>query len=65
MALKIVRTSDDAAPRPLRLWYGGRTAEALALLAGPGGSEHAEDAAQLVPLALGADLDHAAARRIR
>ncbi len=62
MALKIVRaTSDASETRPLRLWLQGREAEALERLADPAGGELADDAAQLVTLALQGGERHARA----
>ncbi|MDX6376718.1 MAG: hypothetical protein QOE98_1021 [Gaiellaceae bacterium] len=61
MALKIVRaTSDASETRPLRLWLQGREAEALERLADTAGGELADDAGQLVTLALQAGERHAA-----
>ena len=61
MALKIVRaTSDASETRPLRLWLQGREADALARLADPAGGELADDAGQLVALAIQAGERHAA-----
>jgi glycosyltransferase involved in cell wall biosynthesis len=61
VALKIVRaTGDESVKRPLRLWYAGRHDEALDLIGGAAGAAHADDATQLVPLVLAADLAHAA-----
>ena len=60
MALKIVRaTSDASETRPLRLWLQGREAEALARLPTPR-RRAADDAAQLVALAIQAGERHAA-----
>ena len=62
MALKIVRaTSDASETRPLRLWLQGREADALERLADPAGGELADDAAQLITLALQAGEQHARA----
>ncbi len=61
MALKIVRaTSDASETRPLRLWLQGREADALARLAAPAAGELADDASQLVTLAMQAGERHAA-----
>jgi tetratricopeptide (TPR) repeat protein len=61
VALKIVRTvADDGAQRPLRQWYAGQRAEAIAQLAAADGGRHAEDAARIAEVALAEDPGHAA-----
>ena len=61
MALKIVRaTSDASETRPLRLWLQGREADALQRLADPSAGELADDAGQLVALAIQSGERHAA-----
>ncbi len=62
MALKIVRaTDDDRLANPLRLWYSGRRAEALAVLAAPDAAQFADEAPKLLALALADDPSHAPA----
>jgi glycosyltransferase involved in cell wall biosynthesis len=63
VALRIVRAEgEDAVVRPLRLWYAGRHAEALAALVGVDADSNVDELGQLVELALAHDLKHA--RRI-
>jgi hypothetical protein len=60
VALRIVRAEgEDAVVRPLRLWYGGRHAEALAALVAPDADASLDELGQLVELALAHDLKHA------
>ena len=60
MALRIVRAEgEDAVVRPLRLWYSGRHAEALAALVAPEEDSSLDELGQLVELALAHDLGHA------
>ena len=60
MALRIVRAEgEDAVVRPLRLWYSGRHAEALAALVGVDADSNLDELGQLVELALAHDLKHA------
>ena len=60
MALRIVRAEgEDAVVRPLRLWYSGRHAEALAALVAPESDANIDELGQLVELALAHDLKHA------
>jgi glycosyltransferase involved in cell wall biosynthesis/Flp pilus assembly protein TadD len=61
VALRIVRaTEDQSVQRPIRLWFGGRHDDAIAALASPDGGQYAEDAAELLRLALAERGDHAA-----
>jgi glycosyltransferase involved in cell wall biosynthesis len=60
VALRIVRAEgEDAVVRPLRLWYSGRHAEALAALVAPDSDANIDELGQLVELALAQDLKHA------
>jgi glycosyltransferase involved in cell wall biosynthesis len=61
VALRIVRAEgEDAVVRPLRLWNSGRHAEALVSLVAAGADANVDELTQLVELALGHDLGHAA-----
>jgi glycosyltransferase involved in cell wall biosynthesis len=61
MALKILRATDDETlGGPLRPWLAGNADEAFARLGSPDAGKHAEEATQVVSLALAADASHAA-----
>jgi len=60
MALKILRATDDETlGGPLRPWLAGNADEAFTRLASPDAGTHAEEATQVVSLALAADASHA------
>ena len=61
MALRIVRaTEDQSVQRPIRLWFAGRKDDAIAALAAPDAATYADDAGELIRLALAADVGNAA-----